>query len=272
MSKNFELMQNLGKEHEMFQTATATATATEPRVRESYVTERLGAEPMAAEARQPVEMKPLELKMEDTQRDEIFKLVQRVFFTPGAEGSRLVVVAGTESGNGCSWICARMAEVLAAQVSSSVCVVDANLRSPGLHREFGVSNHYGLTNALQTPGPVRGFVSQLSRPNLWLLSCGAESKEAQALLGSDRMRSLLPELRREFDYVLIDAPPLRAGDDTLMLGRDAEGVVLVLRANTSRRETARKVVQDLETANVRVLGAVLNHRTFPVPESIYKKL
>jgi Mrp family chromosome partitioning ATPase len=92
------------------------------------------------------------------------------------------------------------------------------------------------------------------------------------MLGSDRMRLLLPELRREFDYVLIDAPPLRGGDDTLMLGRNAEGVVLVLRANSSRRETARKAVQDLEAAQIRVLGAVLNHRTFPVPESIYKKL
>jgi capsular exopolysaccharide synthesis family protein len=264
MSKNFELMQNLGKEHDMFQTAAATATAT--------ATERSVAEPLGAEIRTPVEMKPLELKMEDGQRDEIFKLVQRVFFGPGSEVSRLVVVAGTEPGNGCSWICARMAEVLAAQVSASVCVVDANLRSPGLHREFGVSNHYGLTNALQSSEPARGFVTQLSRPNLWLLSCGAETEGAQALLGSDRMRLLLPELRREFDYVLIDAPPLRAGDDTLVLGRNAEGVVIVLRANSSRRETARKVVQDLENAQVRVLGAVLNHRTFPVPESIYKKL
>jgi capsular exopolysaccharide synthesis family protein len=217
-------------------------------------------------------MKPLELKMEDKQRDEIFKLVQRVFFTPGGDGSRMIVVAATESGNGCSWICARMAEVLASQVASSVCVVDANLRAPGLHREFGVQNHYGLSNALQSYGPVRGFVTQLSRPNLWLLSCGAESESAQGLLGSDRMRTLLPELRREFDYVLIDAPPLHGGDDTLLLGRGSEGVVLVLKANTSRREAARKAVNDLANANVRVLGAVLNHRTFPVPESIYKKL
>ena len=266
MSKNFELMQNLGKERDMFQTATAPLPS-----------ENLLAEPSLGgrrpiEERPPVDLKPLELKMEDGQRDEMFKLVQRVFFAPGTDGSRLVVVSGTESGNGCSLICARMAEVLAAQVSATVCVVDANLRSPGLHKEFGVSNHYGLADALQVREPVRGFVTQLSRPNLWLLSCGAETEKSQTLLGSERMRALLPELQREFDYVLIDAPPLRAGDDTIMLGRNAEGVVLVLRANASRRETARKAVHDLETANVRVLGAVLNHRTFPVPEKIYKKL
>lgn len=94
----------------------------------------------------------------------------------------------------------------------------------------------------------------------------------QTMLGSDRMRALLTELQREFDHVLIDAPPLEASDDSVMLGRNAEGIVLVLRANSSRREAARKAVRDLESANVRVLGAVLNHRTFPVPEAIYRKL
>lgn len=264
MSRNFELMQNLGRERDMFEAAAggaAQATAA-----------TVAPEPAVQAAPAPLELQPLQLKMEESQRDEIFKLVQRVFLLPGAGRGRLVVVSGMESGNGCSWICARMAEVLASQVTGSVCVVDANLRTPGLHNEFGVSNHYGLTNALQVSEPVRRFVTSLSRPNLWLLSCGAEIEGMQSMLGSDRMRALLPELQREFDYVLIDAPPMEAGDDSVMLSRHAEGIVLVLRAHSTRRETARKAVRDLENANVRVLGAVLNRRTFPVPESIYRKL
>jgi capsular exopolysaccharide synthesis family protein len=264
MSRNFELMQNLGRERDMFEAAVggaAQATAA-----------TVAPEPAVQAAPAPLELQPLQLKMEEAQRDEIFKLVQRVFLLPGADRGRLVVVSGMESGNGCSWICARMAEVLASQVTGSVCVVDANLRTPGLHNEFGVSNHFGLTNALQVSEPIRRFVTSLSRPNLWLLSCGAEIDGMQSMLGSDRMRALLPELQREFDYVLIDAPPMEAGDDSVMLSRHAEGIVLVLRAHSTRRETARKAVRDLENANVRVLGAVLNRRTFPVPESIYRKL
>ena len=229
-------------------------------------------EPVVKAAPVPVELQPLQLKMEGSQRDEMYKLVQRVFMAPGAGRGRMVVVSAMEAGNGCSWICARMAEVLASQVSGSVCVVDANLRSPGLNREFNVPNHFGLTDALQVNEPIRRFVTSLSRPNLWLLSCGAEVEGMQSMLSSDRMRALLPELQREFDYVLIDAPPIVSGDDSVVLGRSAEGIVLVLRANASRRETARKAVQNLESANVRVLGAVLNRRTFPVPESIYRKL
>jgi succinoglycan biosynthesis transport protein ExoP len=247
MSKHFELMQNLDKERETFQAGTGATTLAEP----------------VADPAQPLRVQPLQLEMEDAQRDEIFKLVQRVFLKPGEE-SRVVVVSGMESRNGCSWICARMAEMLATQTTGSVCVVDANLRSPGLHREFGVPNFYGLTNALQVSEPIRRFVTPLSHPNLWLLTSGAEVEGMQNMRGSDRMRALLPELQREFDDVLLDAPPLGSGDDSVVLGRSAEGVILVLRANSSRRDMARKAVRNLEKANVRVLGVVLNYRTFPV--------
>jgi Mrp family chromosome partitioning ATPase len=62
------------------------------------------------------------------------------------------------------------------------------------------------------------------------------------------------------------------GIDGIALGRAAEGVVLVLKANASRRDAARKAVQDLQTAGARILGAVLNQRTFPIPQAIYSKL
>jgi Mrp family chromosome partitioning ATPase len=92
------------------------------------------------------------------------------------------------------------------------------------------------------------------------------------MLGSDRMRSRLAELRGIFDYVLIDAAPMNACNDAIVLGGYSDGVVLMLKANSSRRETARKALQDLQTANVPALGAVLNQRTCPIPEALYKRL
>jgi len=58
----------------------------------------------------------------------------------------------------------------------------------------------------------------------------------------------------------------------MALGQAAEGVILVLKANSSRRDVARKAVQDLKNAGVRILGAVLNQRTFPIPQALYDKL
>jgi Mrp family chromosome partitioning ATPase len=86
------------------------------------------------------------------------------------------------------------------------------------------------------------------------------------------MRLRMTELRAEFDYVLVDTPAISASNDATVLGSSTDGLVMVLKANSSRRESARTAIQDLRAAKVRVLGAVLNQRTFPIPQSIYEKL
>jgi capsular exopolysaccharide synthesis family protein len=228
----------------------------------------------------PMPMEPLEdivregsrLKIEGPELEEISKLVQRVFLLPGSESPRTVVFSGAESGNGCSWVCARVAEVLASQVSGSVCLVDANFRNPGLNEQFAVENHHGLTDALREREPIRTFAKALSCPRLWLLTSGSENGDAQNLLSSDRMRFRMSELKAEFDYVLIDTPSLSASNDATVLGSSTDGLVMVLKANSSRREIARTAIQGLRAAKVHVLGAVLNQRTFPIPQAIYEKL
>jgi Mrp family chromosome partitioning ATPase len=169
-------------------------------------------------------------------------------------------------------VCARVAEVLAGQVSGSVCLVDANLRNPGLNPQFGAENVYGLTDALRKREPIRSFAQPLSSPRLWLVSAGSPAEDGQSLLSSDRMRLRMTELRTEFDYVLIDTPAISSSNDSTVLGAATDGLVLVLKANSSRRESARGTIHDLRAAKVRVLGAVLNQRTFPIPQSIYDKL
>lgn len=200
--------------------------------------------------------------------EEVTALVQRVFLMPGKEAPRSVVFIGTESGNGCTWMCARAAEALASHVSGSVCLVDANLRAPGLHEQFGMTNHHGLSDALLQSDPIDSFAVRLFPPNLTIVTCGGVVEKAQVLLTSARMTARLAELRSRFDYVLVDA----SAKDGVALGAASDGVVLVLKANSSRRETVRNAVHELQAAKVKVLGAVLNQRTFPIPEGLYKRL
>ncbi len=205
-------------------------------------------------------------------REEEIKLVQRVFLAPGQTAPRMVVFCGVEGGNGCSWVCARASETLAAQVSGTVCVVDANLRSPSLHQYFGVDNSKGLAEAVLDSPPSRDYAQQLRGANLWVLPCGSPPSDPYALLASDGLQLRMKELRSVFDYVLIDAPPVNSYTDATLLGRLADGIVLVIEANWTRRETARKAKENLESANSRILALVLNKRTFPIPEVLYRKL
>jgi Mrp family chromosome partitioning ATPase len=251
MSKNFELLQQIGKEPEIL--------------------DSIAPGPDAFAAAPPLPPLPLTFDKAGVDIDEVSALVQRVFLVSGNETLRTVVFTATEPGNGCSWLCARAAEALAGRVSGTVCLVDANLRTPGLHKQVGIANHHGLSDALLEPVPMSSFVTQLS-PNLFIVSCGSAVEKAEGLLTSNRMRIRLNELCSMFNYVLVDATAMNASKQAVVLGAASDGVVLVLKANSSRRETAKEAVRELKTAKIRVLGAVLNQRTFPIPQSIYNRL
>jgi Mrp family chromosome partitioning ATPase len=254
MSKNFELLYQTGKAMEMLQTEvepeSKTKTLAMPEV--STSTPALEIDGMA--------------------REEVTKLVHRLFLLPGSGAPHQVVFTSTELGNGCTWMCARTAEILASQVGNSLCAVDCNLRSPSLHHHFGAETHYSLANALGEDGPVRQYARQLSRSNLWLVSCGGGDVSSEKLLTSGRMRARISELRAEFDYVLMDVAPMNTCNHSLIFGGWVDGVVLVLKANSSRRDSTRDAMQQLQASSVRMLGAVLNQRTFPIPQRIYRHL
>jgi protein-tyrosine kinase len=266
MSKNFELLQQAGRQQEIYENSQPERPSTPL---DAAALDTPAADTAAAEST-AVGTTPLEPS--GMARDEITKLVHRLFLIPGTDAPHTVVFAGTEAGNGCSWLAARVAEVLASQVTGSVCLLDCNLRSPALHVQFGLENHFGLSEALSQNNRIRQYLRPLSMPNLWLLSSGSPSENEAALLGSDRMRTRLRELRAENEYVIVDAGALDTGTEGVVLGSLSDGVVLVLKANSSRRDNARKSMKELQSARVPILGVVLNRRTFPIPEAIYKHL
>ncbi|MGH9773810.1 MAG: hypothetical protein ACRD50_02560 [Candidatus Acidiferrales bacterium] len=86
------------------------------------------------------------------------------------------------------------------------------------------------------------------------------------------LRNRIKELRAAFNSTLIDLPPVNHSADALALGQMADGVVMVIGAHSTRREVAQRAKQIWEAANVRLLGAVLNRKRFPIPEKLYRKI
>jgi Mrp family chromosome partitioning ATPase len=263
MSKNFDLLQHLEKEQKAseaervsFQLGTGAApkTATSP----------IYSEP-------PNPCKHPSAALTALARDELVKFVQRSFLLPGSAAPHVAVLCGLEAQNASGWVATCASEVLAAQVQGSVCLVDANLRYPAVHEHFGVANHHGFTDALRGSGHLRQFTHRISR-NLWLLTCGSGPADSDGLLTSEGLRSRFQELRSEFDYVLVEAAAAGIYADALVLGQLADGLVLVVEANVTRREVAQNVKDDFVGANVRMLGTVLNNRTFPIPKRLYSRL
>jgi capsular exopolysaccharide synthesis family protein len=210
---------------------------------------------------------------ENWANNEALQLVQRIFLLQAQNPPRMVVFAGIDHGDGCSQISASVAKLLAQNAEGAVCLVEANFRSPALLRLFGTTNHHGLTDALLSEGSIRSFAKSVSTDDkLWLLSSGALAADSANLLTSDRVKARLAELRSDFAFVIIDAPPLTLYADAITIAQYANGLVLILEAGSTRRDAAQTVAANLRSSNIPILGAVLNKRTFPIPEKIYRRL
>jgi capsular exopolysaccharide synthesis family protein len=168
-----------------------------------------------------------------------------------------ILVSSAGPAEGKSTTVANLA-VAMAQAGTSVVVVDADLRRATLDKQFGVSNQFGLTNALFDQGNLSLYVRSTFLDKLRVLTSGPLPPNPSELLGSERMRSLLGELKSRFDCVLLDSAPVGSVSDALVLSPLVDGVVLVVHAGGLPREVVQRVKAKLDQSQARLLGVVLN--------------
>jgi Mrp family chromosome partitioning ATPase len=148
-----------------------------------------------------------------------------------------------------------VAEALAMLGGGRVCVVDANVRYPSVHRMFGLGDEASLGEAMGEPRPIIG---KRNHSNLWVVTAGAASPNPMAVLASQDFRTVLTEVTQSFDYVLIDTPALGKYPDALQLRWVSDGAVLVIQAESTRRDLTAQVRQTLNVSQIPILAAVLN--------------
>ena len=205
--------------------------------------------------------------------DEELNALVQLLLQADVEGRRIRSVMFSTAGSpgGSAELCAAVADALARQTPRSVCLVDGDLRSPSLHALLGVSGSPGLSDLLLNAcGPEACLIPV--QPNLLLLPAGSRCDDALQILNAQQVRPVLGEVLGRFDHVVLNAPPAGVHGDTNVLGRLVDGAVIVVEANVTRREVARRTIEHMQAAHVRVLGAVLTNRTFAIPETIYRKL
>ncbi len=149
--------------------------------------------------------------------------------------------------------------VVMAQAGLRTVLVDADLRRPSQHRLFGVSNDFGLTNGLvQQETASDGYMHSTDIENLRVVTSGQIPPNPAELLGSKRMQKLIQALRDQCDMIILDSPPCLPLADAAVLARQVDGVLLVVDAGNTRRDTAARAKEALERAGGKVLGVALN--------------
>jgi polysaccharide biosynthesis transport protein len=172
----------------------------------------------------------------------------------------VVTAAGRQAGKSSS--VSNLALAL-AEIGQKVLVIDADMRRPRQHLIFDSSNSWGLSDILQERTslkdcPLEVIARPLECPGLYLLPSGPACANVSSLLYSNRVAELLQRVRREFDTILIDTPPVLMVADARVVGRLADASILVIRAGETTRDIAFQAKQRLVDDGIVVLGTILN--------------
>ncbi|MFQ4137024.1 GumC family protein [Nodosilinea sp. PGN35] len=186
-----------------------------------------------------------------------FQMLQaNLKFTSSDTPQRVITITSSVAEEGKSEISANLAATL-AHSGKQVLLIDADLRSPSQHHIWDVINRAGLSQVLIREETQQDATHQISE-NLTLMTAGALPPNPLAILDSERMADLLQQMKRQYDYIVIDTPPLLGAADAAVLGRMSDGVLLVLRPRKVDSSNALAAKSLLERAQANVLGVVAN--------------
>lgn len=175
-------------------------------------------------------------------------------------GIRTIAITSPVKRDGKTTVAVNLAASMALEYEEKVLLIDADLRAPSVHRYFNCDVAPGLTDYLgsNSTGGVKSLIRDTHLSGLRIIPAGKPSRFASELLAKDRMRLLFEEIQSSFPghMVIIDSPPVLATPDPLVLGRQVDGVIMVIRAGKTPRDYLAKALSSFSSN--KVLGVVLN--------------
>ncbi len=180
-----------------------------------------------------------------------------LLFSKTAGRIQTFVITSMAPGDGKSFTAANLSITMAQQKSNTL-LVDTDLRRGVLHNTFGVPKEPGFSNYLMGSILAAEIITETHIPNLSVISCGSLIPNPSELLGSVQLRRFLDEMRRRFDLIIFDTPPLNAATDAVVLGTQVDGTVVVIRAGKTQKNVARQKIELFHNVHAKLLGLILN--------------
>ncbi|MBQ9901050.1 MAG: polysaccharide biosynthesis tyrosine autokinase [Clostridia bacterium] len=189
---------------------------------------------------------------------ESYKSIRtNVVFSLSTNESRILAVSSPNPDEGKSTVSVNLATAL-AQNGEKVLLIDADMRKPVLHKMFKVSNKSGLSTTIISISPFEQAVKKDVALNLDLLSSGPMPPNPSELLASKHFHDLLVEVEKQYDYIIVDTPPLNVVSDGLVFTDLLNGILLVVRHRKTSYSEISEAVNSIELSNANLLGFVLN--------------
>ena len=169
---------------------------------------------------------------------------------------RAIVVTSSVPGEGKSTTSGNLALSL-AQSGNKVLLVDCDMRKPSIHKKFKISNMSGTAELLLRKESFEDVVNCYNE-NLTIITAGKIPPNPSEMLASRAMTAFIKEMKKEFKYIILDTPPLQAVTDAQVLSTKADGVLLVVRAGSTKKDAVLNSVDLIKKVQGKVIGTVLN--------------
>lgn len=169
---------------------------------------------------------------------------------------RVIVVTSSVPGEGKSTTSGNLAIAL-AQSGNSVLLVDCDMRKPSIHKKFKISNAAGTAELLLRKKLFEEVANKYNE-NLTIITAGKIPPNPSEMLASRAMTAFIEEMKKEFKYIILDTPPLQAVTDAQVLSTKADGVLLVVKAGSTKKEMVFNSVDLIKKVQGKVIGTVLN--------------
>lgn len=169
---------------------------------------------------------------------------------------RTIVITSSEPGEGKSTTAGNIA-ISFAQASKKTVIIDCDLRKPSLHKKFKISNIGGLSDILIGKEKIDDVVHHFN-DELDIITSGKLPPNPAEMLGSRTMERLLIALKERYDIIILDTAPLQAVTDAQILSTKSDGIILVVRAHATKRESVIQAKGLIEKVGGKILGTVLN--------------
>ncbi len=198
-------------------------------------------------------------KTEFSRKSEDYRMIRsNIQFMSMNGASNSILITSAIRGEGKSVAAANLGVVM-AQAGHKTIVVDTDLRRPVQHEIFHLPNEKGLTDYLRMPqADITDFLMGTKVPELQVLTSGTLPPSPSELLGSQRMEQVMANLTKIADIVIYDSPPAVLVADAAILSKRTDGVVLIIEVGKTRRDLIRQAVFNLQQADAKIFGAVLN--------------
>jgi len=194
-----------------------------------------------------------------SQVSEAFRAVRTaLYFNTQGKNHSVIQVTSPTPGDGKSTLASNLA-VSIAQSGKRVLLVDADMRRPRQHSTFGISSKEGFATVLSGRSQWRDCMYECEEiEGLTLMPCGAKPYNPAELSSSPQVKDLIEEMRLEFDFIIIDTPPLLAVTDPCPIAARVDGVVLCLRIKKNVRVSAERATEMLANLGAKCIGLVVN--------------